>query len=496
MDRMFFVPTDCRISKTLIGLFSSIAIVAVLTSAALCEVTFPYVAYVSAPQTFARGGPGQQYYPTQQLPQGLALEVYRHDSEGWCAIRPPEGSFCWIAAHEIHRLDQHTAEIAVESAIARVGSSVSPARSAVQVMLHRDERVRLLPAAATDDPRWVRIAPPAGEFRWVAAESVSRTPPLEHSAGVQQASGWMKQSLVTGVSKDNNRGFTHLVQNTVPIQSANSESDIATATPMPSALSSPPLLSAGTADKVEIVAGSPAAAQVSQFSGRNADGSSPPTHAAPRVSTSPRIRFGNSPSVLGPETERVEELQLRLSQVVVHPKEEWQFDQIESEIHVLMENSDSVSEHEHLHELLERIAQFKHVQAGLPSSPPLPGTTVPNPENGQFTGQTSRVRELAELDLKSDDPFDSKSGGPNEPRYDAVGRLKPVASNGKDAPSYALVDDKGAVISFITPTPDLNLQPYLGMRIGVNGSRGFIPEFRKAHVTAGRVTLIEDRIRR
>jgi hypothetical protein len=59
-----------------------------------------------------------------------------------------------------------------------------------------------------------------------------------------------------------------------------------------------------------------------------------------------------------------------------------------------------------------------------------------------------------------------------------------------------LVDDSGGVISFVTPTPDLNLQPYVGMRIGVNGSRGFMPEYRKAHVTAGRVTPIEDRIRR
>jgi hypothetical protein len=132
--------------------------------------------------------------------------------------------------------------------------------------------------------------------------------------------------------------------------------------------------------------------------------------------------------------------------------------------------------------------------------------------SGEFTGQTARVLDMVRNDLggqaadKKSDPFDgqpndnantdSDTDNPDGPRYDAVGRLKPVVSQQDDAPRYALVDDRGGVISFVTPTPDLNLQPYVGMRIGVNGSRGFMPEYRKAHVTAGRVTPIEDRIRR
>jgi hypothetical protein len=62
------------------------------------------------------------------------------------------------------------------------------------------------------------------------------------------------------------------------------------------------------------------------------------------------------------------------------------------------------------------------------------------------------------------------------------------------APQFALVDDRGQVISFVTPTPDVNLQPYLGHRIGVTGSRGYIPEFQRAHVTAGRVSPLGARI--
>jgi hypothetical protein len=38
------------------------------------------------------------------------------------------------------------------------------------------------------------------------------------------------------------------------------------------------------------------------------------------------------------------------------------------------------------------------------------------------------------------------------------------------------------------------LQPFVGQQIGVTGSRGYIPEFRRAHVTAARVTPVNDRL--
>lgn len=460
------------------------------------ETTFPYVAYVAAPQTFARSGPGQQHYPTQQLSQGHAVEVYRHDSGGWCAVRPPDGSFCWIPAHEIHRLSPSSATVAVQTTIARVGSAVSPARSAVQVMLRRDEQVQILPAGAHDDPRWLRIAPPAGEFRWIAASSLSRTPPVEGASGVQLASGWMRtrsSSAVQTVANESTDTFAHLLQGSP-----------ASALPNAAIAAAPPLQVPTNADPnaVEVVAGSPAAVELAR--GNLPD---PPELVAgstelaatggpaPRTSTMPRIRFGDSPSVVGIGSDRVQELQLRLSQIVIKPKEEWQFDQIQTEAAAMLESSDSVTEREHLRDLLDRIARFEHAQLGTTISS-INGPADSGQAGDNFTGMTDKVRELAANDLRAPDPFEGKPANAEGPRYDAVGRLKPVVSHSEDAPSFALVNDQGTVVSFVTPTPDLNLRPYVGMRIGVNGSRGFMPEYRKAHVTAGRVTPIEDRIRR
>jgi hypothetical protein len=74
--------------------------------------------------------------------------------------------------------------------------------------------------------------------------------------------------------------------------------------------------------------------------------------------------------------------------------------------------------------------------------------------------------------------------------------LRPVVSKRPGAPQFALVDERGQVVSFVTSTPDINLQPYLGHRVGIVGNRGYIPEFGRAHVTAKRVQPLNDRVLR
>ena len=83
---------------------------------------FPYVAYVVEPDTYVRSGPGREHYPTGQLPAGYAVEVYRHDGAGWCAIRPPEGSFSLAPLHQLRIVDERTAEVTADGVVARVGS--------------------------------------------------------------------------------------------------------------------------------------------------------------------------------------------------------------------------------------------------------------------------------------------------------------------------------------------------------------------------------------
>jgi hypothetical protein len=91
---------------------------------------------------------------------------------------------------------------------------------------------------------------------------------------------------------------------------------------------------------------------------------------------------------------------------------------------------------------------------------------------------------------------DTGHSTPDTSKYDATGILRPVVSKRPGAPQFALVDDRGQVISFVTSTPDINLQPYVGRRVGVVGNRGYIPEFQRANVTAKRVQPLGDRLLR
>jgi hypothetical protein len=537
---------------------------------------FPYVAYVIEPDTYIRSGPGNQHYATGQLAAGYAVEVYRHDAEGWCAIRPPEASFSLVGAHQLKIIDAHTAEVASDGVVARVGSSLGEQRTAVQVMLQRGERLQVLEAAAPGNP-WVKIAPPRGEFRWIAARRLSRLPPVESPPAIG-GNGWQSRGLgspvaesaeapsdgrvtawpasgpVTTPSAENGGTFTHLQPTSLGGSTTSAEIKPITDAKLPWQPSALPHAGQATAapnggEPIEIVAGSPADVRRTQYeepiaSASAASAGTPSNETTiaaggPAESAAPRIRFRGQG---GPLDERVAEIETRLSQIVVQPPESWQLAPIRTEAATRLAQEESPEVREQLRDLLDRVATFESVQAKYrtPNGQPSPvvvaalapaaaaqaasqpmvvaGTaagqpaavsgTLPATSEG-LTSNSSNVLARVRSDLGFDDGITPTPGGPTaaapmvaaaeakpatEALYDAVGTLKPVVSRRAQAPQFALVDDHGDVVTFVTASADVNLQSFVGQRIGVRGSRGFMPEYRRAHVTASRVTQLEQRL--
>ena len=89
------------------------------------EPTFPYTAYANTDDVYVRSGPGKNYYPTEKLKRGDAVEVYRHDPGGWYAIRPPHGSFSWVPARLLQPTKDHLAVVVGDRVVSRVGSGMS-----------------------------------------------------------------------------------------------------------------------------------------------------------------------------------------------------------------------------------------------------------------------------------------------------------------------------------------------------------------------------------
>jgi hypothetical protein len=149
---------------------------------------FPYAAYVNSADVYVRSGPGRNYYPTDKLNKGEKVEVYRHDPGGWYAIRPPRHSFSWVSSRHLDSVQGDLAIVNSPRAVARVGSALSDVREVIQVRLDKGEKVELLEPQSNQNT-WCKIAPPAGEFRWVFSKFVDHQLPDDLAQDEREAGG-------------------------------------------------------------------------------------------------------------------------------------------------------------------------------------------------------------------------------------------------------------------------------------------------------------------
>ena len=84
--------------------------------------------------------------------------------------------------------------------------------------------------------------------------------------------------------------------------------------------------------------------------------------------------------------------------------------------------------------------------------------------------------------------------GVNVGGYDIVGRLGEfVDPLPKGHPPYAVVDEKEQVICMISPAANLDLSPYIGQFVGINGVLGFYErqgKSRARHITARNIRTL------
>jgi uncharacterized protein YgiM (DUF1202 family) len=338
---------------------------------------FPYAAYVVADEVYVRSGPGEDYYPTDKIGRGQAVEVYRHYPGGWCEIRPLEGSFSWVSARHLRPTEDGLAVVAEDGAAARVGSNLSDARGVIQVRLRKGEVVELLqdPDDAENDGRWWKIAPPSGEFRWIAAKHLSREPPRDE----------------------------------------------------------------------------------------------PPED--PRK-TCPDGRRPLTPQEFQEELERIE---LELSTMLVEDAANWSFDELKERTAILQDGARTTVEQGRARLLAKRIARFEDIKQRQEAVLAMRVQSGRGRNWGRLPGGADGEKQILQADG----------------RFDGLGRLAHVVSPKLGTPRYALLGDAGEVLCYVTPAPGVNLQYYLGRRIGVVGTRGLLPEQNATLVTARHVAPLD-----
>ncbi len=141
----------------------------------------PYVVFVAEDSAYARCGPAGDYYRTDPLRHGQALEVYAETDDGWLGIRPPEESFCWVIAETIElNSNGDFGTIIEDKTVAWIGTHLGRAKKyRWQVQLAKGEEITIIGRSEREGPDgpqlWYRIVPPSGEFRWVHRDQVVET---------------------------------------------------------------------------------------------------------------------------------------------------------------------------------------------------------------------------------------------------------------------------------------------------------------------------------
>ena len=204
-----------------------------------------------------------------------------------------------------------------------------------------------------------------------------------------------------------------------------------------------------------------------------------PSPVSPRVSK-------NRPSNDHRLTDLLDGLEEALSLMIAEKPTTWQFDQLHTEVEALVDQVETAVERDRVRQMLHKIARFKDIRRRYQQVHNIPATTTHRIHHQAAPAAQQRLAPTTPTTPTTPSTPSADLSG-----YDGVGILRSVISRKRNAPRFALVDDRGEVLSFVTPARGVTLDTLIGRNIGVTGTRGYIPEYRRPHVVVQRVALID-----
>ena len=376
------------------------------------EEPFPYTGYIAGKNVYVRSGPGKNYYPTDKLQQGTSLEIWRHDPGGWFAVRPPEGSYSWVRAKYLRPTDeQGVFVVAADRVITRVGSKLNEQRDVIQIRLQRGEQVEVFQTIGTGGNAWCKVAPPAGEFRWVFGQLIERRSKTEKS--VRPISG--RNALIEQVEAQQELAAKKTKQHVA----AGDEKK--------------PSFAVKRAGGTDVVS-KPAAEKVTRASFEK-----PSDDALPTTKN-------------GDELDRLE---LDLTRMVTLDAGQWDFTALRKQALALLNERGDAPSRGRVQSVLGRIKRFDDIRRRYHAISAAQQDT--DQRNASLDKQAAVIDRATKLIRKVDQ------------RFDASGRLIALKNPQDGQPPFALVDLQNNIISYVSPAPGINLRGHVGQTIGVHG---------------------------
>ncbi len=419
--------------------------------------TFPHVKHTQSNQTPVRSGPGEAFYVTDHLPEGQSVEVYRKKGE-WYAIRPPDGSFSYVASEHVERTPNPALlRVTEQDATTRVGTRLSKAHNVAYVTLDRGEILQALgPRRMLGRSRqmWYKIAPPSGEFRWIheadlnstASTAIGQSEPQELQVPEEArpltatADAPETESAAEEVGTDV-QPVAH-ARPEIPLQKLGQHGSMQTE-PIPT-----------TEPEEETIAEQPVPEETAE--------------PEPAASAWKVVDAKDSPPPLpgssldGEDfTHQLAALSLQLSRTVLQPMSQWQLAELQTQAEQLANTDADPTLQQQAVALTRRIAEFDALAK----------------RHRKVVQQ-----EQAQPDRTSVDPKAAFAGH---------GWLIPVVTSRADLPHFALTDDQGKILHFVSAQPGINLRRYMRKRVGIVGKREDGDGTKRSHVLASRVVLLE-----
>ncbi|WP_146570483.1 hypothetical protein [Botrimarina hoheduenensis] len=392
--------------------------------------------------------------PACRLKAGSRVVVYL-ERDGFTAIRPPADATSGIDAQVVQREpDGWGTLLRPADALACNNAGLRAERT---LRLAAGERVRLISRVKQASGKvWWRIEPPEGDYRWVRTTDLrfAETPVREASITETGRSGASVATVAHEAEADEPPPLFQLP-----------------ALPHATAATSPPSSSPSRYPSTarSVTAAPDASAEVSSL----APSATPltPSRALPRA---PLAEVTPSKADEAPFAARLSAAEFALSTVVANATSSWRLGPLRAEADLLSLAAADERERALARDLATRIDRF----ADIANRSAVAGTT-------RLAPPVRRTKTSPSNPASDDSENEAARLG-----YDAIGKLRPVVSSTPGAPTHALVGAEGQIVTLVTASRGVDLAPLLGKRVGVSGSRGFMPQYGKDHLTAQRVTPV------
>ncbi len=484
----------------------------------------PYEATVLVDGVNVYSGPGKLHYPTDQLARGTAVEVYRHDPGGWCAIRPIVGSFSMVPEESVEMVTNDVARITQDGVKAWVGTRLGNVDEPMwQVRLNKGEQVEILGQLDSATPggesvNWYQISPPSGEFRWVQISDIEYTKGmnqgpadvLNSAAGnfqgqgtfgssrinsvIESADFWKNQTQTVGNApqssgtqrrmnsrpgsvqklRGSNSGWRRASQ---PMRAANHSSTPDLSSAGPSTTFQTPANNTGQSVKSPVgsdsfSAGLPERYADSRFADVKTLPVMPSLDGTGRRGTN-LAADSKTPmmATIGDLSQRLTGLELALTLEMLNPPASWQLLPLIQQTQLVYQGSQDPNERSQAERLLNKLQNCQQLKSKMEGSGSQP---VSSPRS------TTPIGSGVDLKVRMGTT------------YDAYGWLdKLVRDSGKSPSTFVIKDDSGKITHHVSPAPGLNLHRYLRQKVGVIGQRGYHQQLRLDHVTIERVVVLQ-----